>query len=86
MLLKIVISCLSSGPHRYVLLAWQQQKTVSMESPRSRFLLNCQYFLLFEFQTFGFDQTLVEKENMGIVGFEINATMICCLYSTGQFQ
>jgi len=25
-----------SGPHRYVLLAWQQQKTVSMESPRSR--------------------------------------------------
>merc|ERR1711974_68514 len=26
----------SSGPHRYVLLVWQQQNTVSMESPRSR--------------------------------------------------
>merc|ERR1712080_321771 len=25
-----------SGPHRYVLLVWEQQQTVSMESPRSR--------------------------------------------------
>ena len=33
---NLIIHCFRSGPHRYVLLVWQQQQNVSMESPGSR--------------------------------------------------
>ena len=32
-------NCPSSGPHRYVFLAWQQQKKVQMETPERRWVV-----------------------------------------------
>ena len=88
MILIIVISCLSSGPHRYVLLVWQQQQTVNMESPKSRSL---QINFFFNNWTFAFLQILdlgqTQKiQKMGQVGcFKIMAMLFCCLLS-GHFE